>query len=73
MARKKTSSRRKKSTAKPLPQTKKFNGKNYKKDSCSTTKTNAKKTAKGLREKGKLARVVKDPKTKKHCVYTRSK
>lgn len=63
--------RRKKAAAKALPKTKAFNGKNYKKSSCGATKTAAKKTADNARKRGKLARVVKDPKTGKHCVYVR--
>jgi len=49
--------------------TKKFNGQVFRKRSCSTTKTGAKKTAEGLRKKGKKARVVKV--AKGYCVYTR--
>lgn len=63
--------RRKKAAAKALPKTKAFNGKNYKKSSCGSTKTAANKTASNARKKGKLARVIKDPKTGKHCVYVR--
>lgn len=57
---------------KALPKTKKFNGKTYTKKACGT-KAAAKKTAANHRKKGtkKVARVVKDPVTKKYCVYTR--
>lgn len=62
MATKKKATSRKKSS---VAGTVKLSGMTYKKHSCSTTKTAAKATAKKLRAKGKLARVVGT------CVYTR--
>lgn len=61
----------KKSTKKPLPKRKVFNGKGYQKSSCSSTKGGAKKTAEAARKKGYKARVLKDPVTGKHCVFVR--
>jgi len=64
---------KKKSTAKALPAKKKFGVKVYTKSSCGKTKAQANATAANIRKKGGLARVVKDKKTGKHCVYKRSR
>lgn len=70
MATKKAAPKKK---AKALPKRKKFGEKFYSKKACSTTKAGAKKTAESHRAKGKgkTARVVKDPVTKKWCTFTR--
>ncbi|MEM1326149.1 MAG: hypothetical protein AAGI23_09360 [Bacteroidota bacterium] len=57
--------RRKKRVAGTSKATRKFNGKVYRRNSCSKTKTAAKAKAKRLRASGKKARVVGT------CVYTR--
>lgn len=57
--------RRKRRVAGTPKKTRKFNGKIYKKHSCSKNKTAAKSRAKKLRAAGKKARVVGT------CVYTR--
>lgn len=59
------------SAAKPLTKTKKFSGKVYTKSTCSRLKSGATKTVKAAREKGKAARVVKNPLTGGYCVYVR--
>ena len=64
MPRKKTTRKKRSSSSR-----KKFGDKFYTKDSCSTTKTGAKKTATSKRNSGKKARVVKDD--GKWCVFTR--
>lgn len=64
----KTRKRRKKARV-GAKKTRVFGGKRYTHNSCSRTKTDAKKRAKRLRDKGKKARVVKIG--SKHCVYTR--
>lgn len=58
--------RRKKSTRKSTS-TLKVGKKTYKKNSCHTTKTAAKKKAKGIRSNGGTARVVKQG--SRHCVF----
>ena len=60
-------------TAKALPKTKKFEGKQYKKSTCSKSKAEARKKAKAHRAKGtkKYARVAYDSTKKTYCVYTR--
>lgn len=77
MATRKKSTRAKKratgAAIKGLPKTKKFGGKTYTKSTCGKTKTAAKATAKRVRKSGKNARVVKDPKTGRHCVFTRGR
>lgn len=59
----------KKVAAKVSGTTKKFNGKIYKKASCSATVSGAKAAAKKIRDAGGKARVVKA--TKGACVYSR--
>lgn len=47
--------------------TKKFNGKKYTKKSCYSKKTDAKKAATAIREKGGTARIVKED--GRNCLY----
>lgn len=58
-------------TGKPLPQRLSFNGKGYKKESCSSTEKAAKQKADSERAKGYKARVKKDPSTGKYCLFVR--
>lgn len=48
----------------------KSGGRTYKKESCSATKTAAKKKQKSMHNNGKTAQVKKDPGTGKWCVYS---
>lgn len=46
---------------------------NYKKVSCHSSKTEAKKEQKKLHDKGMTAQVKQDPKTKKYCIHSAGK
>lgn len=63
----------KKSAAKPLPGRTVIGGKNFTKKGCNSTKKAAKAMADSARSKGRNARVIKDPVTKKYCVFTAKK
>lgn len=72
VAKRKTTAKRKTASVKGLPQRKKYGDKTYSKSTCSQSKADATKKAKAHRAsgKGKLARIAKDPKTGKYCVFT---
>lgn len=47
--------------------------KDYKKVSCHSKKTDAKKAQKRMHDKGETAQVKKDAKTGKYCIYSKGK